>query len=155
MTEPDFSPQYSLRTGCDLVFVPRFAEKRQKHGQRLLDRILTAKEQSLCKGDFFSEAGFWAAKEAFSKAMGTGILTEKSLPLLTIEIQKTEQGKPYVAVSEPIQDGDGVFWKVLSSDLSISHDGEYALATCFILLEPWEQKGKAGNTASLEGERNL
>ena len=62
-------------------------------------------------------AGIFAAKEAYFKALGTGI----NKKLNEIEINHDEKGKPYIS-------------GVPNSDVSISHDGDYAIASVII----WE-----------------
>ena len=73
-----------------------------------------------------SYAGFWATKEAVSKALGTGIGKECSF--FDIKIQKTNKGQPYFLLSKKLIDKYGI----TDSSLSISHDGEYAVAVCAI-----------------------
>ena len=71
-------------------------------------------------------AGFWAAKEAVSKALGVGI--GKRCSFFDIKIKKDEAGKPYFLLSKRLVDE----YKVKSTSLSISHDGEYVVAVCQI-----------------------
>ncbi|MEH7123291.1 holo-ACP synthase [Bacillus sp. JJ1532] len=109
--------------GIDIVELNRIKkifERQVKFAERILTPKETAKFQTLPlerKTEFL--AGRFAAKEAFSKAMGTGI--GGSLSFLDIEIEKDEKGKPYV--SKPIQKG---------VHLSISHSKEYAVAQVII-----------------------
>ncbi len=63
----------NLRTGVDLVSVPRFARALERHGERLLARVFTPAEVALCAGQVASLAARFAAKEAVVKALGTGI----------------------------------------------------------------------------------
>lgn len=109
--------------GIDIIELNRIEEMivRQK---KFIDRILTVVE----KGDFekLSDrrkveflAGRFAAKEAYAKAVGTGI--GKELSFLDIEVQSNELGKPLF--SKP---------KNTSAHLSISHSREYAVAQVVI-----------------------
>lgn len=109
--------------GIDIVELNRIKEllERQK---KIIDRVLTSAE----KGDFetLSEkrkieflAGRFAAKEAFSKAVGTGI--GQNLSFLDIEIQKDDKGKPFIM--KPYSEG---------VHLSISHSEHYAIAQVVI-----------------------
>ena len=72
-----------------------------------------------------SLAGMFAAKEAFLKAMGEGIGGE--LALGDIEIVHNNIGKPSIERTEKIEQilKGNDFGNI---DLSISHDGEYAIA---------------------------
>lgn len=109
--------------GIDIVELQRIEHiaERQK---RFSERILTENERQLYdnlsgkrKIEFL--AGRFAAKEAFSKAVGSGI--GKELSFLDIEIQTDEKGKPYIR--KPLYEG---------VHLSISHSMEYAVAQVVI-----------------------
>ena len=91
---------------------------------RLKERILTESEILIFeklngrrKVEYF--AGRFAAKEAFSKANGTGI--GKHLSFLDIEIISDDKGKP--VISKPFSEG---------VHLSISHSRDYAVAQVVI-----------------------
>lgn len=73
--------------GTDLIDIARMAEAYQRHGVRFLNRLLAKDEQA----EFASAtdparflAKRWAAKEAFAKAVGTGIRPPLSLAGITI-----------------------------------------------------------------------
>ncbi|MCP1639710.1 holo-ACP synthase [Streptococcus gallinaceus] len=92
---------------------PRFAEKVLTLRELERFHILSGKR----KIEYL--AGRWAAKEAFSKAWGTGI---GSLGFHDIEILNDEKGVPYVNKS-PF---NGKAW------LSISHSGQYVQASLIL-----------------------
>jgi len=73
-----------------------------------------------------SYAGFWASKEAISKALGLGIGKECSF--FDIKLQKDSNGKPYFLLSKKLIRKYGI----TDTSLSITHDGEYAVAVCVI-----------------------
>jgi len=109
--------------GLDIVEISRIMALLEKQ-KRFPERILTVNEkvvfeslQGNRKAEFL--AGRFAAKEAFSKAYGTGI--GKDLSFLDIEIGKGPLGQPYVI--RPL--AEGVF-------LSITHSREYAAAQVVI-----------------------
>ena len=62
-----------LTTGADLISIARVAIAIERHGARFLERVYTPEELALCGGRTESLAARWAAKEAVSKALGTGI----------------------------------------------------------------------------------
>jgi len=88
-------------------------------------RYLVQSEIELAKNSS-TQAGFWAAKEAVSKALGVGI--GKRCSFFDILIKKDELGKPYFLLSKKIVKEFGI----TKTSLSITHDGEYAVAVCCI-----------------------
>ena len=108
-----------------LASIQNAVEKREGFAQR----VLTDKEMerfSSLKGRRQIEylAGRWSAKEAFSKAMGTGI---GKLGFQDLEILNNERGAPYFSKS-PFS---GKVW------LSISHTDQFVTASV-ILEENYE-----------------
>jgi holo-[acyl-carrier protein] synthase len=108
--------------GIDIIELSRIETliNRQK---KFVDRILTVSEkaryeelQDRRKIEFL--AGRFAAKEAFSKAAGTGIGGE--LSFLDIEISTNQAGKPIIV--KP----------AIPAHLSISHSRDYAVAQVII-----------------------
>lgn len=109
--------------GIDIVEIGRIKQMLDKQS-KFVQRILTDKEQEALQsltGDRKAEylAGRFAAKEAYAKAVGTGI--GKELSFQDIEIKKDENGKPFIV--KPKQSG---------VHLSISHSKEYAVAQVVI-----------------------
>ncbi|TCN18007.1 holo-ACP synthase [Mesobacillus foraminis] len=109
--------------GIDIVEIGRISELLQKQ-EKFPERILTEKEKGFFEtlsGRRRAEylAGRFAAKEAFSKAAGTGI--GKQMSFQDIEIETTPEGKPFV--SKPFSEG---------VHLSITHCREYAAAQVVI-----------------------
>ena len=62
-----------IRTGIDLIEIERIQRAVQRHGKRFLERIYTPGELAICGQDAACLAGRFAAKEAVSKALETGI----------------------------------------------------------------------------------
>jgi holo-[acyl-carrier protein] synthase len=62
-----------LTSGIDIVEIERLKEAIERHGSRLLERVFTSQELAEAKGNPASLAARFAAKEAVSKALGTGI----------------------------------------------------------------------------------
>ncbi|MDN4527283.1 holo-ACP synthase [Fictibacillus fluitans] len=108
-----------IGTGIDIVEIIRIQEVCRKQ-HRFPARILTERELAVFEkltgrrqAEFM--AGRFAAKEAYAKAIGTGI--GKHLSWQDIEISKNDNGKPFIA-AEP----DTIV------HLSISHSKEFAVA---------------------------
>lgn len=106
--------------GIDLVELDRLATILQKQ-ERFSERILTPKEhEHFLKLSNHRQieflAGRFAAKEAFGKAIGTGIGSDFSFQ--DLEVMPNEKNKP-IAVSTLFSG---------KIHLSISHSKEYAIA---------------------------
>ena len=80
------------------------------------------------KNFYASYAGRFAAKEAFSKALGTGV---RGFLLKDVEILNDELGKPVVYLYNEIKKlAEG-----LKIQISISHSKEYAISTVILYKE--------------------
>ena len=62
-----------LRTGVDLIEIEQFEKAYRRHGERFLVRVFTQQEIISTDRNIQSLAARFAAKEAVSKALGTGI----------------------------------------------------------------------------------
>ena len=111
--------------GIDLVKSSRFEKFLNRFGDKGLRRFLSHEEIKLIKS-YKTAAGFWAVKEAFSKALGTGIGSECSFH--DIKIYKTQKGAPKVSLSKKIV----AQFNILDVAISISHDGDYAVGVVTI-----------------------
>ena len=93
----------------------------ERFGEKGLKKFLCDEEVALVKS-YKTASGFWATKEAFSKAIGTGIGAECSFK--DIKIYKTDKGAPKLALSKSLVEK----FDILNATLSITHDGEYAIS---------------------------
>ena len=86
-----------LAIGTDLLDSRRIHAAFERHGSRFVERILTPKERQIFvqrQDSINFLAKQFAAKEALSKALGTGIA--KGVGFQQLEILRDEQGKPDV-----------------------------------------------------------
>lgn len=108
--------------GTDIIEINRI-EKAINRGL-FLDRVFTEIEREyLDKKRAESAAGYFAAKEAVSKALGTGI---KGFTFKDIEIQKNN-GAPFVVLYGGAKDTAKKLG-IKKIHLSISHSRDYATA---------------------------
>jgi holo-[acyl-carrier protein] synthase len=113
----------SLQVGVDMVEVGRIARSVAQWGERFLQRVYTDAEQAYCGRRAQQLAGRFAAKEAVSKALGTGV---GALRWRDIEVLPDHQGKPAVILhghAAVRAQHIGVKW----FSLSITHTDELAL----------------------------
>lgn len=111
--------------GIDIVAIARISKLRERYGESFAERFLNKDEINLAKTDS-TLAGFYAIKEAVSKALGCGISSECSF--FDIEIYKTEKNAPKIKLSEKIKSN----FKISQADVSISHDGGFAIAAVIL-----------------------
>ena len=86
-----------IGTGVDIVETSRIAGSIERHGERFLARVFLEGEHAYCGKMATPErcyAARFAAKEAVSKAFGTGI--GLSLGWLDIEVRRKASGEPFV-----------------------------------------------------------
>ena len=116
----------NINLGVDIVLVDRINKiLNSERKSRFLSKIFSRSEISDSKNrqnqsEYFS--GRFAAKEAIKKALSsyneTNMLSFKSL-----EILNSKSGKPYVLIGSKRQE---------NIDISIAHDGNYAIAFCVV-----------------------
>ena len=119
--------------GTDIVAIERFQRFVNEGNMPLLMRLFTENERAVCaarKTSAASYAGRFAAKEAFLKALGTGL--RKGLSWLDMEISNDDLGKPEMILSGKALE---IFRqrKLTNVFLSLSHDGGNAIA--MVVLE--------------------
>ena len=89
--------------GTDLIEIPRIERALQRFGERFAERILCAPElrrfRAHAKPTAYLAKRF-AAKEAFSKALGTGIRAPANWHGVWVSNQRS--GKPQLEYSEPL-----------------------------------------------------
>lgn len=117
--------------GNDIIEIERIEKAISKEGFK--NKVYTKKElENIEKRGNRIEtyAGMFSAKEAFSKAIGTGI---REFSLTDLEILNNNLGKPYIVVSEKLD-------KIMRSkkenyqiEVSISHSKKYATAVVIII----------------------
>ena len=116
--------------GNDIIEIERIEKAISKEGFK--DKIYTQRElENIKKRGNRAEnyAGVFSAKEAISKAIGTGV---REFSLTDLEILNDDLGKPYVVVSEKLD-------KILRNkkedyqiEISISHSKKDATAMAII-----------------------
>jgi holo-[acyl-carrier protein] synthase len=87
--------------GIDLVKVARIERVLGRYGDRFLARVFTAPEIAYCRARSWAASGFalrFAAKEAFSKALGVG-LRKNGIRWREVEVIPNPMGKPEIFVS--------------------------------------------------------
>jgi len=119
--------------GTDMVSIARIAEAYARHGERFVARLLAVGEKEAFAAAaeparFLAKR--WAAKEAFAKALGTGIRPPVSFQAVTVT--RNPLGRPGITVDAAVAALLSQYG-VTHMHLSISDEVDMALA--FVVLE--------------------
>lgn len=105
-----------IKSGIDIAEISRFS--KMKRFDAFLKYAYTKREREYItqsKNPYRSAAALFAAKEAFSKYLGSGF---RGFGLKDVEVLHDEVGKPYIVFMN----------RTPRADVSISHSSDYAVA---------------------------
>ncbi|MEK7375734.1 MAG: holo-ACP synthase [Candidatus Margulisiibacteriota bacterium] len=111
-------------TGIDIVEIDRIKSAVKQFGKRFLERIYTAREITYCTK--FNKLRYpelsvrFAAKEAYAKALGTGM---SGIYWTNIEVFNDNKGKPFLKIKKKT---------AKNAHLTLSHSQKYAVASVII-----------------------
>ena len=126
--------------GTDICKIPRIEAALARHGERFAKKILGPQElekfrtrsaKNAVRGVRFLATRF-AAKEAFSKAIGLGLRMPMTWP--AAQMLNHPSGKPMIVCSGVL--ADFMATNRLSAQVTISDEEEYAVA--FVIVEQAE-----------------
>lgn len=125
----------NLRTGVDLCEISRLREAVERRGERLLARVFTPAEREQCGKNYASLAARFAAKEAVGKALGTGL---GPVAFTDIEVVRGENREPILRLhGKALEKANAL--NLTGWAISLSHTGEYALASVVAIQESVEK----------------
>ena len=119
--------------GIDVVEVQRIAAAIERHGEPFLAKLFTPSEREYCesrKNPAIHFAARFAAKEAVSKALGTGI--GGNAGLLEMEIVHDASGAPKILLSGAAERFTREN-QITEAQISITHAREYAAANAIAM----------------------
>ena len=124
--------------GTDVCSIERIDKTLKRFGERFVKRILTAEERiryERTRDKAGHVAKRFAAKEAFAKALGTGV--HAPFTWRSITVTRDRRGKPGIRPDSPMA---AHLKKIGATDfhLSLSDDGGVAVA--FVVLEGKEAR---------------
>ena len=134
-----------LGIGVDLVECARIQRSIDRFGDRFLHRIFTDGEIEYSMSMKFPArhlAARFAAKEAVSKAFGTGI--GKAMGWRDIDVRKKPSGEPYLVFSGPAQEL-AAKRGVTAALITLSHTEHHAMAAV-VLEGTTAQPGLSGSS---------
>jgi holo-[acyl-carrier protein] synthase len=94
---PEFDPEQSgdVAVGSDIIEIARIERTLAVFGERFLNRVYTERERDRYRHRVSELAARFAAKEATSKALGTGI---RGIRWREMEILPNRRGKPVLVL---------------------------------------------------------
>ena len=116
--------------GNDIIEIERIEKAISKEGFKA--KVFTQREiENIVKRGNRAEtyAGIFSAKEAISKAIGTGV---REFSLTDLEILNDDLGKPYVIVSDKLNKIIQRKKENYQIEIAISHSKKYATAMAII-----------------------
>jgi holo-[acyl-carrier protein] synthase len=130
--------------GVDLVYITRMGRVIDKWGNRFIHRVFTTQEITFCFHSAKSVSRFalhFAAKEAFSKAIGLGM--RKGIRWRDVEVFHHPSGRPDLTIAGAARSlchKEGITrWHV-----SLSDDGDYGVAV--VVLEKAGPENRVAET---------
>lgn len=111
-----------IRIGTDIALISRFKNLPEHTEERIFTPFELEEAKKRTRREEYLASRF-ASKEAYSKALGTGF---RGIMPIDIEIRGEESGRPYISVKGERKE---------NASLSISHDGDYAVAFVVITNE--------------------
>lgn len=118
-----------LGLGTDIVEVQRFNQLLSRRGERILEKLFTPEERQSCLDAPHRLAARFAAKEAFLKALGTGL---RGMAWREITLINDELGAPVLHCTGRAESALQSLG-VKRTHVSLSHSRHYAVAQ--VILE--------------------
>ena len=116
--------------GTDIVQVERIARAMEQYGDHFLEKVFTPEERGYCDSRPNRAERYavrFAAKEAFSKAIGTG--WNNLFGWKDVAVARDEYGKPALVLKGTLADVWGIGYRF---HISLSHTSDIAMATVII-----------------------
>jgi holo-[acyl-carrier protein] synthase len=123
---PEFDPERCGRiiVGIDLIEIPRIQRSLDDFGERFLNRVFTERERERYRTRINELAARFAAKEAISKALGTGI---RGIRWREMEVIGNRRGKPIVVLHGSAA-ARAELLGITDFDISLTHSRTDAMA---------------------------
>jgi holo-[acyl-carrier protein] synthase len=123
---PEFDPERCgpISVGIDVIEIARIERTLADFGDRFLRRVYTEGERERCRSRVSELAARFAAKEATSKALGTGI---RGIRWREMEVLANRRGKPVLVLhGNAAARADAL--ELVAFDVSLTHSRTEAMA---------------------------
>ncbi len=121
-----------VATGIDVIEIARIQRTLDDFGERFLHRVFTPYEQERYRDRVSELAARFAAKEATSKALGTGI---RGIRWREMEVVSNRRGKPILVLHGQAAERAAMLG-LYSFDISLTHSRTEAIAFVVALRRP-------------------
>ena len=119
--------------GTYIIEIDRIRKSIEKNGDKFLNSVYTAKEIEYCEGrknaKYNHYAGRFAAKEAIYKAISQLLPEKFGISWKDVQVVNDENGNPKIEFLNI------TFNQIKSTDISISHCQEYAVAMVTLIID--------------------
>ncbi len=119
--------------GTDIIEIDRIRKSIEKNGDKFLNSVYTTKEIEYCEGrknaKYNHYAGRFAAKEAIYKAISQLLPEKFGISWKDVQVVNDENGNPKIEFLNI------TFNQIKSTDISISHCQEYAVAMVTLIVD--------------------
>ena len=134
MYVPEMDPDRSgaIVVGVDIIEIARIERTLRDFGERFLNKVYTERERERYRGRPNELAARFAAKEATSKALGTGI---RGIRWREMEVVSNRRGKP-ILVLHGTAAARAELLGIGSFDVSLTHSRTDAFAVVVGLRHP-------------------
>jgi holo-[acyl-carrier protein] synthase len=127
--------------GCDIAGINRIEQAIEKFGERFTKKICTPREleemekrKTVSLRNYASSvAKRFAAKEACSKALGTGF--RRGVYMADIEIMHEPSGKPYMLLYNGASERLNELTGGIDAGVLVSMSDDYPYAQAFVVIE--------------------
>jgi len=122
-----------LGIGVDIIETTRIQASIERFGDRFLRRVFTQGERDYCSAMPFPARHYgarFAAKEAVSKAFGTGIGSQ--IGWRDIEVKRKQTGEPFILLHGSAADLAATH-RLLHAMISLSHSDHYSVANAILI----------------------
>ena len=132
--EPEFDPERcgAVAVGVDIIEIARIRRTLADFGERFLRRVYTERERERFGSRDSELAARFAAKEATSKALGTGI---RGIRWREMEVLSNRRGKPVLILHGSAAERAATLG-LIAFDVSLTHSRTEAMAFVVALKDP-------------------
>jgi holo-[acyl-carrier protein] synthase len=121
-----------VAVGVDIIEIARIQRTLHDFGDRFLRKVYTERERERCGGRVSELAARFAAKEATSKALGTGI---RGIRWREMEVLANRRGKPVLVLHGGAAERAAQLG-LIAFDVSLTHSRTNAMAFVVALRDP-------------------